>query len=432
MKNALMKTPEFSSSLFRLNRSRLREMLPSQSLVVVNANDVPPTNSDGTLLGVPNSDLFYLTGVEQEQTILLLYPEAYDPKLREILFIREPNPLLATWEGHKLSKEEARAKTGIENILWLEDFPRMFHRLICECDQVFLNSNEHKRAVIDVETREARFVTDTLKRYPLHQYGRLARLMHQLRSVKSDVEVEFMRHSVNVTDAAFRRVLKFVKPGVYEHEVEAEYAHEFIRNRGRFAYPPIIASGANACVLHYVENNKPCRKGDMLLLDVGACVNNYNADLTRTIPVSGKFSRRQKDVYRSVLRVVRASIASLRPGLHVIDWQKQAEAMMEEELLRLGLITRSQVKRQTEESPAFRKYFMHGLGHPLGLDVHDVGLTVKPIQAGWVMTVEPGIYIGEEKLGIRLENNILVTDQGPVDLTGDIPVEPEDIEAAMQ
>ncbi len=427
-----MKTPELSATLFRLNRSRLRELLPPQSLVVVNANDVPPTNADGTLVAVPNSDLFYLTGITQEQTILLLYPESHDPKLREILFIREPIPLLATWEGHKLSKAEARAKTGIENILWLEDFPRMFHRLICECDQVFLNTNEHKRAVIEVETREARFVADTLRRYPLHHYGRLARLMHQLRSVKSEVELNLMRHSVKVTGDSFARVLKFVKPGVQEHEVEAEYAHEFIRNRGRFAYPAIIASGANACVLHYVENNQPCRKGDMLLLDVGACVSNYNADLTRTIPVSGKFSKRQKDVYRSVLRVLRASIASLRPGLQILDWQKEAEAMMEQELLRLGLLTKGEVRRQKEESPAFRRYFMHGLGHPLGLDVHDVGITVKPMQAGWVMTVEPGIYIAEENMGIRLENNVLVTDQGPVDLTGDIPLEPEEIEAAMR
>ena len=293
------------ATLFVENRARLRKLLRPNSLAVVNANDVLPTNADGSLRLITNSDLFYLTGLEQEETILLLYPDAHDEKQRELLFIREARPELETWEGHKVTKEEAREISGIERVHWLSEFPRLFHRLMCECEHVYLNSNEHKRAVIEVETRESRFVADVLRRYPLHDYQRLARVMHPLRVVKSEVEVDLIRKASALTGKGFRRLLRFVKPGVNEMEVEAELAHEFIRGGGGFAYTPIIGSGLNACALHYIANCAECRKGDLLLLDVASSYANYNSDMTRTIPVSGKFSPRQKQVYNAVLRVFR-------------------------------------------------------------------------------------------------------------------------------
>ena len=426
-----MRHAPIDSKLFAENRQRLRQLLPANSLVVVNANDIPQTNSDGSLGLVPNSDLFYLSGIEQEESILVLAPDAFDPKLREVLFLREPNEHLKIWEGHKHSKEEAQKISGLATVKWLSEFRATFHGLICETDRVYLNSNEHKRAQIEVESRDARFVRDCRERYPLHEYHRLARLMHPLRVVKSEREVALLREAVAITDRGFRRVLKFTRPGVNECEIEAEFAREFIRRRGRFAYNPIIASGANACILHYNQNDQLCRKGDLLLLDVAASHANYNADLTRTIPVSGRFTRRQKAAYQAVLRVMQAGIAGAVVGKLHRDWQRESQMMMNEELLQLGLLKKSDIKKQTEETPACRKYFMHGLGHPLGLDVHDVGFTNMPFAAGWVLTVEPGIYIPEEGFGVRLENDILVTEQGPVDLMADIPVEPEEIEALM-
>jgi Xaa-Pro aminopeptidase len=380
---------------------------------------------------VVNSDLFYLTGVEQEQTALLLYPDADDPKHREILFLREPTAENELWEGHKLTKQEARAATGIGNIQWLSAMPRMVHGLLCESACVLLNSNEHKRAVIEVESRDARFAAEMKRRYPLHDFRRLAPLMHRLRVVKSEAEIRLLQQACDLTGDAFRRTLRFVQPGVNEREVEAEFAHEFIRRGARFAYPPIIASGTNACCLHYVTNNQPCRKGDLLLLDVAAAYANYNADMTRTIPVSGRFSRRQKQVYNAVLRALRQSIAGLVPGKKTKDWQKEAEQIVEEELLRLGLLKPAEVRKQKPEAPALKRYFMHGVGHPLGLDVHDVGITTEPMQAGWVMTVEPGIYLPEEGFAVRLENDVLLTDDGPVDLMASIPIEADEIEEMM-
>jgi Xaa-Pro aminopeptidase len=423
--------PALPAEFFTANRQSLARLLPPNALAVLNANDIPPTNADGSAAATPNSDLFYLTGVAQEQSILLLYPEADDEKQRELLFLREATPENERWEGHKLTKEEAQAKTGIRHIHWLSEFPRLFHRLICECDHVFLNSNEHKRAVIEVESREARFVADTRRRYPLHDYRRLAPLLHQLRAVKSEPELGLLRRACDVTAAAFARVLRFVQPGVGEWEVEAEFAHEFIRRRCRFAYLPIIASGPNACVLHYVSSSAVCQKDSLLLLDVAASCLNYNADMTRTIPVSGRFTERQKQVYDAVLRILRQSIAGLRPGQKIKDWQKEAEQMTEKELVDLGLLTMRQIKRQDPANPALKKYFMHGVGHPLGLDVHDVGLTTQPIQAGWVMTVEPGIYIPEEGFAVRLENDVQVTAGGPVDLMAGIPIEAGEIESLM-
>ncbi|MST94031.1 MAG: M24 family metallopeptidase [Pedosphaera sp.] len=426
-----MKHAPIPPALFKTNRDRLRALLPKNSLAVANANDILPTNSDAVLLMQPNSDLFYLSGVEQEESVLLLAPDACDEKLREVLFVREPNALLKIWEGHKLSKEEATKISGIKTVKWLTEFRSVFHQLMCEVEHVFLNSNEHKRAAIEVGTRDARFVQDCQARYPLHDYQRLARLMHPLRVVKSPHELELLKQAVTITDKGFRRVARFVKPGVNECEVEAVFAHEFIKRRGKFAYNPIIASGANACVLHYNENDQTCRKGQLLLLDVAASYANYNADLTRTIPVSGRFSRRQKQVYNTVLRVMRASIAGAVVGKRHRDWQKESQKMMNEELLALGLLKKSDIKKQTEDEPACRKYFMHGLGHPLGLDVHDVGFASEPFAPGWVLTVEPGIYLPDEGFAVRLENDIVVGADGPVDLMADIPVETDEIEELM-
>jgi Xaa-Pro aminopeptidase len=418
--------------LFIANRAHLRELMLDNSLAVVNSNDVLPTNADGSLRLVSSSDLFHLTGIDQEQTILLVYPEAHDEKQRELLFIRDVHPDLEIWEGHKLTKEEARAVSGIERVHWLSEFPRLFHRLVCECEHVYLNTNEHKRAVVEVETREARFVADTMRKYPLHDYHRLARLMHPLRAVKHPQEVALLRQACALTEAGFRRVCKFTKPGVTETEIEAEFAHEFIRRGGGFAYTPIIAGGVNACALHYISNAAPCRNGDLLLLDVAASYANYNSDLTRTIPINGRFTPRQRKVYDAVLRVFRQCRDNLRPGLLVKDWQKEAERLIEQELVGLGLISMRDIKRQNPDAPAFKKHFMHGVGHPIGLDVHDVGLTTEPIQAGWVMTVEPAIYIREEGLAVRLENTVLVGEQTNTDLMESIPIEAEEVEALMR
>lgn len=418
--------------MFTSHRANLAKLLAPNSLAIVNANDILPTNADGSLLLRQNSDLFYLTGVDQEQSILLLYPDAHEENMREILFLRETSDLIAVWEGHKLTKDEARKLTGIKRIEWLSEFPALFHRLMCECDHVYLNTNEHKRAAVEVETRDARFVRDTQARYPLHDYRRLAQLMHRLRAVKSDEEIALIREACDITKAGFIRVCKFLKPGVTEMEVEAEFAHEFIRRGGTFAYSPIIASGKNSCVLHYLQNDQPCRKGEVLLLDVAASYANYNSDLTRTIPVNGKFSRRQRQVYNAVLRVLRAVSHAATPGKLPRQWQKEAEAFMQEELLQLGLLKPSDIRKQDPDRPALKKYFMHGVGHPIGLDVHDVGITVEPIQPGWVLTVEPGIYLPEEGFAVRLENDILVQEGGNLDLMADIPIEADEIEKLMR
>ncbi|HEU5072491.1 MAG TPA: aminopeptidase P family protein [Verrucomicrobiae bacterium] len=426
-----MRYDPITPQLFVENRQRLAALLPPNALAIVNANDICPTNADGTQNTIVNSDLFYLTGVEQEQTILLLYPEADDERHRELLFLREPTPESETWEGHKLSKDEARKLTGLENIHWLSEFPRLLHRLMCECDHVFLNSNEHKRAVIEVESRDARFVAELKRRYPLHNFRRLAPLLHRLRAVKSETEIALIRRACALSDQGFRRVLAFTQPGVFEYQVEAEFAHEFTSQGGRMAYQPIIGSGLNACCLHYLANDQVCRDGDLLLLDVGASYANYNSDLTRTIPVNGRFTPRQKAVYNAVLRVLRQCIAGLVPGRKLKDWQQEAEQLTERELVHLSLLTPAQIKRQKPDAPAFKKYLMHGVGHPIGLDVHDVGHTTKPIEAGWVMTVEPGIYIREEGFAVRLENDVLVTRDGPVDLMAHIPIEADEVEALM-
>lgn len=420
-----------SSDLFVENRAKLAKMLPPNSLAIVHANDVLPTNADGSLKICPNTDLFYLSGIEQEESILLIYPDAFEPKHREILFLREPTELLQIWEGQKLTQEAATAASGVTTVKWLKDFPQVLRDCMLGADQVFLNRNEHRRAAAVVQTRDDRFLLECQQQYPLHTYRRLAPLLHQLRAVKSGPEVDLIREAVSITKKGFERLLKFVKPGVTEHQVEAELAHEFISNRGGFAYTPIVASGKNACGLHYIDNDQVCNDGDMLLLDVGSNYANYNADMTRTIPVNGKFTERQRDVYNAVLRTMRASIEGAVVGKLHRDWQHEAQEMINEELVGLGLLTKEDVAKHTRDQPACKKYFMHGLGHPLGLDVHDVAPVDAPFAPGWVLTVEPGIYLPDEGFAVRLENDILVTENGPVDLMADIPVEVEEIEALM-
>ena len=426
-----MRHKPIKPKLFSTNRSRLIELMEPDSLAVINANDILPTSADGTLPMQPNPDLFYLSGIEQEESVLLLFPDATDPKNREILFLRKPSEHLKIWEGHKHSKALATKISGITNVQWLSDFPGMFRLLMCEADSAYLNSNEHGRAVVEVETRDMRFARECRHNFPLHNFRRLAPLLHRIRVVKTPMELDLLRKAAEITDKGFRRILEFVKPGVTEYEVEAELIHEYTRNRGAFAYNPIIATGKNACILHYLENDQTCRKGQLLLMDVASSYANYNADLTRTIPVSGKFSRRQKEVYNAVLRVMRACIDGATIGKKHSDWQKESQLMMNEELLELGLITSKDIKKQAPDNMACRKYFMHGLGHPLGLDVHDVARTQDTFDEGWVLTVEPGIYIPEEGFGVRLEDDILVTSDGPINFMETTPVEPEEIEELM-
>ena len=427
-----MKAVPLPTALFTLNRERLAQKLLPRSLAVLNANDAMPTNADGLMGHLQNADLFYLTGVHQEETILLLAPDAFDPNHREILFVRQPNEHLAIWEGHKLTKEQATKISGIKNVKWLTEFQAIFRQLICEMTNVYLNTNEHQRADVTVETRDYRFVRDCRKKFPLHHYHRLAPLMHELRSVKSSYEVNAIKAACDLTGKGFKRVLKFVKPGVNETEVEAVFAHEFIRHKGAFAYPPIIASGANNNILHYGQNDQVCKKGELLLLDVAAGLGNYMSDLTRTIPVSGQFTRRQKQVYDAVLRVLRLMTRAMVPGKTTKDLRSECEALLADECVALGLLKPAQLKKQTPENPAVRPFFMHGVSHSIGLDVHDVMNTGAKIAPGWVLTCEPAIYIKEEGFGVRLENTILVTKDGQRDLMAQIPIEADEIAALMK
>ncbi len=427
-----MKYLPIEKELFIKNRQNFAKHLKPKSIVVLNANDIMPTNADGTMGFKQNSDLFYLSGIDQEETILVLFPDFPDEEFREILFLRETNPEIEIWEGHKYTKEEATEASGIQKIFWLSQFEKTFNTLMMEAEHVYLNTNEHIRAEVRVESRDARFIKTCQERYPLHRYERLAPILYHLRAIKSEQEIALMQKACDITEKAFRRVLQFVKPGVMEYEVEAEYIHEFVRNRSRgFAYEPIIASGKNACVLHYLANNKECRNGELLLMDVGAEYANYNADMTRTIPVNGKFTERQKQVYNAVLRVKKEAYTMLRPGNVIKEYHKEIGKLMESELIGLGLLDKIDVKNQDPQHPLYRKYFMHGTSHHLGIDVHDVGNVYRRFEQGMVFTVEPGIYIREENLGIRLENNIVIQENGIFDLMRHIPVEVEEIETLM-
>ena len=421
-------------AFFSRNRTRLTRRFKPGAIAVFNSNDIMPINADGTMPFRQNSDLYYLTGIHQEESILLMCPEAPQPNLREILFLREPNELLEKWEGHKLTRSEATAISGISNVQWLSDFQKIFHHLMTMGggDRVYLNTNEHYRSEVVVETRDARFIDWCRKHYPLHRYDRVAPLMADLRRIKQPEEIALMQQACDITEKGFRRVLGFVKPGVTEYEIEAEFLHEFIRNRSRgFAYQPIIASGKDNVILHYTENNKVCRDGELVLLDVAAEYANYNSDLTRTIPVNGRFTKRQKEVYRSVLHVMKEAKKMISTGMVYFDYHREVERIMASELVRLKLIAKSDLKDHKSASPAWRKYYYHGTSHMLGLDVHDVGNMHAKMSVGSVWTIEPGIYIKEEGFGIRLENNVLIEKKGVRDLMENIPLEAEEIEELM-
>jgi Xaa-Pro aminopeptidase len=427
-----MKYLPINNQLFINNRKRFAALLKPNAIAIFNSNDVLPTNADGSLKFKQNSDIFYLSGIDQEESILVIYPDAKDGVHKEVLFLKETNEHIAIWEGHKLTKAEALKVSGIEKVYWLNEFKTVLRSLMAEAEIIYLNTNEHVRAVVETETREARFVKWCMTEYPVHKYERSAPLMHNLRAIKQDTEIELVQQACNITEKGFRRLLSFIKPGVWEYEIEAELIHEFTRHRSNgFAYTPIIASGYNSCVLHYIDNSLQCKDGDILLLDVAAEYANYNSDLTRTIPVNGKYTSRQKDVYNAVLRVMKTATKMLVPGTLMADYQKTVGQLMEEELIKLNLLSADDVKKQNPDAPLYKKYFMHGTSHYLGLDVHDVGNRYRKFEAGMVFTCEPGIYIREESLGIRIENNILITNNGPKDLMANIPIEANDIEALM-
>jgi len=421
------------SDLFKRNRERFASHLPERALAIFNANDILPTNGDGTLPFVQNSDLYYLTGVDQEESILVMFPDAFHPEHRCMLFLLETNEHIARWEGEKLSKAQATAVSGIEHVHWLADFPAILKTIMSQAHSVYLNQNEHYRRNNPVQTRDDRFRESMMRDYPLHEYERAAPIMHTLRAIKQPEEIPAMQKAADIAVAGFKRVMKMLKPGIMEYEIEAEFIHEFTRQGSRrFAYTPIIASGANACVLHYIENSQPCADGDLILLDVGAEYGNYNSDITRTFPVNGVFTSRQKDVYNAVLRVKKAAMELLRPGNQLHTYHQEVGALMTDELLKLKLIDKTDVKNEDPKWPAYKKYFMHGTSHYLGLDVHDVGHWTVQMEAGNAFTVEPGIYIPEENIGIRIEDDIIITHDGLINLTAGVPEEVDAIEAMMQ
>lgn len=427
-----MKYLPIKKSLFIQNRKRFVKHLRPGSVAVFNSNDIMPTSADGTRSFIQHTDIFYMSGIDQEETILLLCPGAAEQKHREILFVKETNERIALWEGHKLSKEAASKISGIQTVYWTSEFDTIFRLMAFESERIYLNTNEHLRGGPDIETKDVRFVKWCQSAFPLHKYERIAPIMHELRAIKSRTETELIRRACDITEKAFRRVLGFVRPGVWEYEIEAEICHEFLKNRARPAYESIVASGDNSCVLHYTQNNRRCKKGDILLMDFGASYANYASDLSRSVPVSGRFTQRQKAVYNAVLRVQKAAIQMLKPGNTIEEYHKQVGKIMEKELIGLRLLKASEVKKQDKNKPPlYKKYFMHGTSHYLGLDVHDYGSRHRKFEAGMVFTCEPGIYIPEESLGIRIENDIWITDEGPDDLTKRIPIEAEDIEELM-
>ena len=401
-------------------------------MVILQSNDVLPTNADGHLGFRQQNDLLYLTGIDQEETILILFPDAPVPEWKEILFVKETSDQIKIWEGYKLSKEEANSQSGIGQIKWTTEFKPMLQALMNQAENVYLATNEHPRAVVELETRNDRLIKEIKGLFPLHNLERLAPIMEATRAVKTKEEVAQISKAIDITKAGFEAVLKATKPGVMEYELEAEFIYQFIKKGSKgFAYGPIIAAGPNANVLHYNDNDKICEDGDLILIDVGAEYGNYNADMTRCIPVNGKFSPRQRQVYEAVLRVMKEAITLLKPGTTLLEYEKKVGKIMEKELIGLGLLKAEEVEKQDPEKPLYKRYFMHGTSHHLGLDVHDVGSKYRFIEAGMVFTCEPGIYIPEEGLGIRLENNFLITESEPIDLMASIPLEADDIERIM-
>ncbi len=427
-----MKYPKIDSNLFVQNRQRFSKQLKPKSVAVFNSNDFMPTNTDGTHPFIQQTDLFYLSGIDQEETVLVICPDTPEEKQKEILFIKETNEQIATWEGQKHSKETAQDISGIKTVHWTSELDGILRPLIVQSENIYLNTNEHLRAAVTVETRDMRFIKRCRQVFPLHHYERLAPIMHDLRAVKSPLEIELIKEACSITEKAFRRLLGFIRPGVWEYEVEAEIVHEFMRNRSRGpAFETIVASGTDSCTLHYVKNDKQCNNGDLVLIDFGAEYANYATDVTRTVPVNGKFSKRQKEVYNAVLKIQKAAIQMLKPGNALEAYQKEVVKLMEAELIRLGVLKKADVKKQSEDSPLYKKFFPHRTSHHLGLDVHDYGAKYRKFEPGMVFTCEPGIYIRDESIGVRIENDILITKKGPVDLTETIPREVEEIEELM-
>lgn len=421
-----------SSDLFKHNREKLRKLLKPGAAVIVHSNDIMPTNADGNLPFKQNTDMYYLSGVDQEESVLVLFPDAPKAGMDEMLFLKKTNEHIAVWEGEKLSQDQAEHVSGIANVYWLDDMEAKMKEVFAYTQDIYLNSNEHTRRWVPTETRTERENKVLQAKYPNHSYLRLAPFMHKIRAVKHPHEIAQMQKACDITEAGFRRLLKTTKPGMMEYELEAELYHEFIRRGSRnFAYEPIIASGASACVLHYNINNKPVKDGDLILLDIGAEYGNYASDLSRCIPANGKFSPRQKEVYNAALRVQKACYGLLKPGVMLGDYHVQVGELMTNELLELGLITTADVKNQNPAMPAYKKYFMHGTSHFIGLDVHDVGLWHEPIEVGNCFTIEPGIYIQEEGIGVRIENDLVITHDGFYDLMGNIPREVDEIEDLM-
>jgi len=427
-----MKYLPVNEVLFTNNRKNFVSRIKFNSIAIFNSNDEFPRSGDQNFTFKQNADFFYLTGIDQEQSILVLFPDCPNLLYREVLFLRQTNEHIAVWEGHKYTKEEAKRVSGIESVFWLSDFDAILHTIINYAEHIYINANENDRFSFEVPYRDLRFLQDLRSKYPLHHYERSAPIMRDLRAVKSDIEVELTKKACDITRDAFIRVLKFVKPGVAEYEIEAEIIHEFIKQRATgHAYSPIIASGKNAIVLHYIDNNQVCKDGDVILFDFGAEYANYNADMSRSIPVNGRFTKRQRDVYDAVLRVMKAATQLIVAGAIWNDYHDEVGKIMTAELIGLGLLDKHDVAKQDPKVPAYKKYFMHGTSHHLGLDVHDFASRYKPFEVGNILTCEPGIYIPQEGLGIRLENNILITKDGNIDLMADIPLEAAEIEEIM-
>lgn len=428
-----MKYLPINNQLFIKNRAKFTAQMKPKSIAVFNSNDTFSTGADSTLPFSQNRDLFYLSGADQEESILVLFPDAINENHREILFLTETNKHIEIWYGAKYSKNEATEVSGIKTIYWLSEFKKVFFDLMTEAESVYFNTNEHYRQSVEIETREDRFIKQCKHDFPAHKWEKSNQILQSIRGVKEPEEIELMQTACEITNKGFRRILPFVKPGIMEYEIEAEFLHEFIRNRSNgFAYTPIVASGYSACVLHYIENNKECKNGDMLLLDIGAQYANYSSDMTRTIPVNGKFSDRQKAVYNAVLRVKNEATTMLSPGVLWAEYQKEVGKIMTSELLALGLISKADVQSEDPNWPAYKKYFMHGTSHHMGLDTHDYGALKTPMKAGMVFTVEPGIYIPEENMGIRIEDDVVIQENGaPFNLMRNIPIEVDEIETLM-
>ncbi|PIA78683.1 X-Pro aminopeptidase [Gaetbulibacter sp. 4G1] len=428
-----MKYHSINSNLFIKNRKKFAESMKANSLAVFNSNDIYPISADSTMPFEQHRDIFYLSGVDQEESILVLFPDCPKEIHREILFLKETNEHIAIWEGEKLTKEKAFATSGIKTVYWLQDMEKIMFEIMTQCDTVYINTNEHYRANVETETREDRFTKWLKHKYPAHSVAKSNPVLQRLRSVKDQIEIDLIQQACNITEKGFKRILNFVKPNVWEFEIEAEFMHEFLRNRSKgFAYTPIVASGNNANVLHYIENNQQCKSGDLILMDVGAEYANYSSDMTRTIPVSGKFTERQKTVYNAVNRVKNEATKMLAPGTIWADYHVEVGKVMTSELIELGLIDKADVQNEDPNWPAYKKYFMHGTSHHMGLDTHDYGILTEPMQANMVFTVEPGIYIPEEGFGIRLEDDVVIQEKGePFNLMRNIPIEADEIEDLM-